>query len=79
MATNYVTDVNAIKKVMIDRNITSISMLSELSGVNRDTLGRILSEKEQPTATTMYKLVDTLQLTATQAGNIFFRKNLHTA
>lgn len=72
------TDVTELKKVMVDRNINTVIELSELCGVNRNTLGKILNGKEQPSADTMYRLVKGLCISPEKAGSIFFNSNLRT-
>lgn len=70
------TNKNAIKKAMIDNGIKSVTELSTVSGVNRNTLGKILNGDAQPSSAVMYKLVDCLKISPEEAGSIFFGLNL---
>lgn len=76
MNTKYHTDTIALKKRMLDMGFDKITVLSKAAGVNRDTLGAILSGKVQPSANAMLKLADTLDMPPEMAGNIFFSNNL---
>lgn len=76
---NRVTDVNAIKKAMIDKGFKTICSLAKASGVNRSTLGKILEGKEQPSSDVMFKLADTLDFSPHEAGAIFFAEDLRRA
>lgn len=72
----YKTDVVELKKVMIEQGIDTITELSEISGVDRNTLSKILSGEIQPSAGAMCKLVYALQMQPERAGRIFFTLNL---
>lgn len=73
----YEIDVIELKKIIIERHIKSISQLSSICGINRHTLGRILNKGFKPNADTMYKLVDGLNMSPSQARNIFFSIDLN--
>jgi len=75
----YVTDNNALRKIMIDKGIKTVTKLAEMSGVNRNTLGKVLNGEIQPSADFMYKLVACLEISPEVAGNIFFNNDLRTA
>ena len=75
----HITNKDAIKKAMIDNGIKTVTELSAVSGVNRNTLGKILNADSQPTSTVMYKLVDCLKISPEEAGSIFFSPNLRNA
>lgn len=72
----YRMDTNAIKKIMIDRNIKSITELSKKSGIGRNTLTKVLNGQMQPSSDTMEKLVYTLKIPPEKAGKIFFTHTL---
>ncbi len=72
----FITDVIALKKLMVEQNIKTNTELAEKSKVSRVTIGNILNGKEQPSANAMYSLASTLKMTPTQAGLIFFKPNL---
>lgn len=73
------TDVAALKKLMIDNQFNSVGSLSAASGVHRNTLGKVLSGKAQPSADVMAKLVNTLKIPPDIAGTIFFSHDLRGA
>lgn len=75
----FKTDVKALKKLMVEKNIRTNTELADKSKVNRVTIGNILNEKEQPSANVMYSLAAALDMTPTQAGLIFFKPNLRIA
>lgn len=72
----YAVDIIALKKIMVEKNLDKISTLSRKANINRNILGNILNGKSMPTANTMYKLVETLEISPEKAGAIFFSKNL---
>ena len=73
---NRCTDTVALKKMMIDNNISTINELSAVSHINRNTLSKVLSGETQPSADAIYKLVLALNIPYSQAGNIFFGQKL---
>ena len=75
----FIVDVTAIKKIMVEKKINTISELAELSGINRNTLADVLNEKTKPSSDTMYKLVRCLEIHPALAGEIFFKNNLRIA
>lgn len=75
----FVTDVIALQKVMLEQGIKTNKQLSEVCGVDRNTIGRILKGEEQPSSTTMYKLASGLNMKSDVAGSIFFSPNLRNA
>ncbi len=70
------TDTIELRKLMVEKGYLTISKLSKDSGIDRNTLSKILKEKKQPSSTVMYRLSDVLQMTDTQAGEIFFSEKL---
>lgn len=65
-------DGNAIRIKMIELGIDSFTELSELSGVDRNTISDVVNNKRRPSAQTMDKLFKTLELTSEEGGRIFF-------
>ena len=53
---SYRTDVKELKKLMVECDIDTITELAEVSGVDRNTLSKILNEDAQPSAKVMFKL-----------------------
>lgn len=74
--TVYKTDTIAIKKRMVEKNIKTITELSEITGINRNTLSKIISGKIQPSSEAMQKLVFKLDFAPQEAGNVFFCNKL---
>lgn len=72
----YETDVTMLKKIMLDHDIESVSELSKLTDINRNTLGAILSGKIQPSSPVMKKLMSVLNIDSSKAGLIFFKEKL---
>lgn len=75
----YKTDTVELKKLMVEKNIKTILELSEKTGINRNTLGRILDGTIQPSSDAMDRLVYTLEIQPEKAGRIFFAIDLRTA
>jgi DNA-binding phage protein len=68
-----------LKKMMLDKGFERITDLSEATGINRNTLGKVLSGNAQPSSRTMIELKSILEMTSKQAGEIFFNSNLRNA
>lgn len=77
--TSRQTDVLALRKIMIDRGFLTVSGLSEVANINRNTLGKVLTGKIQPSADVMDKLIEVLKIDPKDAGEIFFKSNLPVA
>lgn len=75
----YVMDLNAFEKLLIDRGIKTNIDLAERCGIDRNTAGKVRKGEELPSAPVMYKLAEGLDMTPEQAGGIFFKYNLRTA
>lgn len=75
----YRVNVAELKKAMIDSGFNKVKDLSQATGVDRNTLGKILNEKAIPSSRTMYALVSALNLSYEKAGEIFFSHNLRVA
>lgn len=72
------TDIIALKKLMIENGFNTTISLSEQSGIDRNTLGKILNGEHQPSAEAMEKLIQALNIEPQKAGEIFFRKDLRS-
>ena len=72
-------DVKELKKIMVDKDIYKIKDLSNISGVDRNTLGKVLSGEQRPSSAVMYAIVEALNITPRVAGEIFFNQNLRNA
>ena len=58
----YKTDVVELRKMMAEKGINTILELSKKSGINRNTLGKILDGSIQPSSDAMDRLVYTLEI-----------------
>ncbi len=79
MLHNYRTDIVAIKKIMVEKGLSKICNLSKAANVDRNTLGKVLSGKIQPSSRVMERLVVALEIPPEKAGEIFFNRDLHIA
>lgn len=79
MKRTHKTDTIALKKLMIDCGISTYIDLSIATGINRNTLARVLNGTVQPSALVMDKLVEVLKIQPEKAGLIFFNNDLRTA
>lgn len=70
------TDIVELRKLMVEKGIITISKLSEVSNVNRNTLSEVLNGDKQPSYTVMCKLKKALDLDGAKAGSIFFKEKL---
>lgn len=70
------TDIIALRKLMAEHGLNTVISLSESSGIDRNTLGKILNGERQPSAEAMEKLIQALSIEPKKAGEIFFKTNL---
>lgn len=75
----YKTDTVELKKIMAEKGIGTILELSELTGINRNTLGKIMNGTAQPSSDAMNRLVFSLEIQPERAGKIFFMVDLRSA
>lgn len=71
MARTYRTDNIEIRKLMIEKGIDTIVDLSEKTGINRNTLSKVVNGEIQPSSDVMDKLVSVLDIPPEKAGYIF--------
>lgn len=76
MACIFKTDTIALRKSMIDAGFDKIVELADASGIDRNTLSKVINGEAQPSSNVMDKLVSALQLAPEKAGQIFFSQNL---
>ena len=72
----YKTDIVELKKSMVDAGLDKIINLSNASGIDRNTLSKIINGDAQPSSNVMDKLVLALELSPERAGQIFFNPHL---
>lgn len=75
----YSVDTIELKKIMVENKLEKIVDLSEKSGVDRNTLSKVLNGDIRPSTLVIDKLIDALDIPIAKAGNIFFVKNLRNA
>lgn len=71
MARTYRTDNIEIRKLMIEKGIDTIVDLSEKTGINRNTLSKVVNGEIQPSSDVMDKLVSVLDIPPEKAEYIF--------
>ena len=76
MDLEYRVDTIELKKIMIEMRLEKISDLAKASGVDRNTLGKILSEELRPSTTAIEKIMRALSISPERFGAIFFSPNL---
>jgi transcriptional regulator with XRE-family HTH domain len=72
----YFVDVKVIKKLMVDHGIDTVEELSEKTGVNRNTLSKVLNGKAYPSSLVMQKIGEALEIPARDMGRIFFAQKV---
>lgn len=73
------TNTTELRKLMAEKGIITVLELSEITGINRRTLGKVLRGEIQPSADVMYKLAEGLEISPEIAGKIFFAEDLRIA
>lgn len=71
-------DTMKIKKLMLENGFETNASLSDKTGINRVTLGKILKGEQLPSSESIYRIVEALHISASEAGNIFFADNLRS-
>ena len=74
---SYKTDNLSLKQLMIDHSIDITVSLCVASGIDLQTLKKVLCGEEQPSSDVMEKLKEVLNISPEKAGQIFFCANLH--
>lgn len=72
----YQVDTKELQKAMIDAGIRTIEQLSDVTGVNRNTLADVVNGRAFPSSMVMAKLTHHLNLSSEHAGRIFFASKL---
>lgn len=72
----YKTDIIELKKLMVEKGLDKIIDLSAASGVDRNTLSKIVGGEIQPSSTVMDRLIWALEMKPESAGKIFFYSGL---
>lgn len=73
---SYRVDTIALRKLMVDNGISTISELAEKAELSRDTASGVLKGKIRPSTNVMEKFIIALNINPCDAGNIFFVPDL---
>lgn len=76
---SYTVDVIELRKAMADAEIFTFLELSEKSGVDRNTVSKVVKGTIRPSTAVMEKIATALNLNPSKAGEIFFVPNLRNA
>lgn len=76
MEIDFKVDTIALRKIMAEKEINTLSALSSKSGVNRNTISKLLNSNIRPSLKVMDKIVATLEIEPKEAGKIFFTQYL---
>lgn len=68
----YIVDTVELKKLMAENHIDSIAELELVTGVNRNTLSKVLHGKIYPSAHVIGSLIMALNIATENVGKIFF-------
>jgi len=69
----YEVDCKELKKLMIDHDIATTAAFAKVTGVNRDTLSKILDGKLFPTYHVIAGIAKAMKMDSQQIGSIFFK------
>jgi len=75
----YLVDTVELRKEMAEHGITTIGQLADISGVDRNTVSKVLNCKCRPSTSVMEKIASSLNLQPCRAGAIFFKPDLRNA
>lgn len=75
----YRVDTVELRKEMVSNGFLHNYQLANVSGVGKDTIGKILSGHYNPSYIVIKKISSALSLSPSRAGEIFFAHNLPIA
>ena len=75
----YTVDTIALKKMMAENGIDTITELANKADLSRDTVSGVLKGKIRPSTAVMDKLSMALNMKPCDAGRVFFVPNLRNA
>lgn len=75
----YKVDTIALKKLMVENEIDTISDLAEKTDLNRNTVSGVLKGEIRPSTNVMEKFIVALNINPSDAGSIFFVPDLRNA
>ena len=73
---HYKVNTIELQKSMVESGLTKIKDLANASGIDRNTLSKVIRGIIFPSSNVMYALVSVLNLSEEKAGVIFFCKDL---
>lgn len=73
---SYKVDTIALRKLMVDNGINTISELADKAELSRDTVSGVLRGKIRPSTNVMDKFIIALNIDTCDAGDIFFARDL---
>lgn len=73
---SYTVDTTELRKTMLDNGIVTINDLAEMAGVDRNTVGGILSGKVRPSSAVIEKIASALSMSGNDVGRVFFKEKL---
>lgn len=72
----YEVDCKELKKLMIDHDIATNTAFAELTGVDRNTLAKMLDGKLFPTYKVITDIAKAMNMDSQQIGSIFFKQKV---
>lgn len=72
----FEVDTRRLRMEMAAAGVNNITELSELTGVNRNTIADVIKGTAYPSSMVMAKIVKALGIGAETAGEIFFKEKL---
>lgn len=76
MKRHFKTDIKTIRILMVKKDFDTIGKFAEASGVDRNTVSKILNGEIQPSSLAMDRIVSCLEIKPEVAGMIFFGQKL---
>ncbi len=72
----YTVDTKELRKCMIGAGYNTIGSLAEASGVNRNTIGKLLNSELKPSTDVIERIAFALKMDGLEVGKIFFANEL---
>lgn len=72
----YSVNIKELRKAMIDADLDTADKLAKASGVNRNTIGDVISGRAVPSTDVIMKVAQTLGFTSERLGTVFFDTQL---
>lgn len=75
----YTVDTVELRKDMAESGLVTIGQLADASGVDRNTVSKVLNGSIRPSTRVMEKIADALGMKPCRAGAVFFKPDLRNA